>query len=655
MIHENTRRLWGSIWLFPIILTAVLLLLTVFKINGSSIGVYHTFFYGENSKDPNLMLGKPRAIRSDEWNVNTQITLAQYNDNFSRINKNLGSGADMSVLYDAPYKDWSILFKPQNWSFFVLPFEQAFAFKWWFIAYLLLLSFYFFTLVVIPGRRLLAAGLAIAFLFSPFIQWWYQYSTLAPIYYSLMAGLLFILLMRSRRRAMRYLLTLLLAYVLISFALVLYPPFQIPCAIVIGLFCLGYMVENDLVDKRALLEKFACVLAAILITGLTVLTFIHTRQGVIDTITNTAYPGKRIVESGGFSIPHLLSGNLDFQLLSNPRAAHYAYPAIGATNQSADATFVLLIVFLFIPSLLLLYKTYSDEGKMDWPLAGCNLAFLLFVIWLFVPHLGLFGKVTQLDKVPLIRLTIGLGLVSFIQLVLFIRRLEVLNYVTRKTKIVGAVYAVGVLILLILLGLHVAHAFPGFVGKYRIIAFALPIPVILYSLFIRRFKVAIMVLTGFSLLMGFSVNPIYQGTEILSSNALVNAVHNSSMKKGYRWAVETSYLENFAFMEGSQSLTGVYGYPQLGLWQNTGARQYIYNRYAHVYLNVDRDTNHRQPTSLLLGGEDHFAIITEPCSLFLERQRVEYILTDGLIPDNCVQLEKTIQYPTHPYFIYKLR
>src|ERR1700739_4063629 len=101
-------RFWGikkSIWLFPLLLTLALGFLTVFKINGSSIGIYHEFFYG-GSKDSNLILGTPRSIRSDEWVVNTQMTIAQKNAGYPRINKNIGNGQDMSVILDVPYKEW---------------------------------------------------------------------------------------------------------------------------------------------------------------------------------------------------------------------------------------------------------------------------------------------------------------------------------------------------------------------------------------------------------------------------------------------------------------------------------------------------------------------------------------------------------------------
>src|SRR2546428_9953599 len=111
-----------SVWLFPVVLTFVLILLTTLGINGSSIGVYNTYFNGNNAKDPAHIRGNSRSLRSDEWIVQTQMSIAQSNNTFERHNPNIGNGQDMSIIIDAPYKEWSEAFKPHNWAFFILPF-----------------------------------------------------------------------------------------------------------------------------------------------------------------------------------------------------------------------------------------------------------------------------------------------------------------------------------------------------------------------------------------------------------------------------------------------------------------------------------------------------------------------------------------------------
>ena len=116
------------VWIFPIIITVCLGAATVGKLSGSSFGPYYdTFLTG--SATPRLIAGSTQPIRSDEWLVVTQFTIAQEKAGYPLINHNLGSGKNMSLVTDAPYKEWSVIFKPQNLAFFAMPFENAFAFS----------------------------------------------------------------------------------------------------------------------------------------------------------------------------------------------------------------------------------------------------------------------------------------------------------------------------------------------------------------------------------------------------------------------------------------------------------------------------------------------------------------------------------------------
>src|SRR6185295_13851175 len=105
-LKNTLRRLQNSIWFFPAILLLPLLLLTIFKISGSSIGVYNNILYAKTQPAPGLLLNKPREVRSDEWVVNTPMTIAQAQNGYARVNTNIGNGQDMSVVLDVPTKDW---------------------------------------------------------------------------------------------------------------------------------------------------------------------------------------------------------------------------------------------------------------------------------------------------------------------------------------------------------------------------------------------------------------------------------------------------------------------------------------------------------------------------------------------------------------------
>jgi hypothetical protein len=657
----SKRRLIGlvhSVWFFPLILTIALLVATVLRINGSSLGEYYSYFNG-GLKNPNLLLDIPRPIRSDEFVVNTQMTIAQKNDNFARINKNIGNGEDMSMVIDAPYKDWSELFKPHNLVFFVLPFDNAFAFKWWVMGYLLVLSCYFFILALLPKKKFLAVTISLALLFSPFVQWWYQYITLGPIYYSLFIATAVIYLLRAKGKLRSWLWGLLIAYLTVCFALVLYPPFQIACALAVGAFLVGYILEQLYsFPVKELLKKIVILVAAGFVAGIVVLAFFETRLGTFHAIEDTSYPGQRLSVSGGYSFTQLMSGNLDYQLQFVSKSVKYQIPTFGLTNQSEDSNFLPIIPFLVIPSGYLIYKYYKKRNRVDWPLLLTMLCFILFLSWMFIPGLSIIGKLTFLNRVPLNRLLIGVGVLDVLALVLVIRRLSALgkDALGNLSTIWIFIYAAVVLVFELLFNFHVKNEFPGFLGIYRATAFALPIPIIIYALLKKYYRTACLVFLACSFIMSVGVNPLYRGTAILTDNRLSIAIRSIASHDKGRWATELGSFENFPEMNGAPSLTGVYVYPQLSLWStiDNGKNESVYNRYAHTNVTLNRSLTNTVATSIALSGADHFGVTTDPCGSFLRQDKVKFILTDVPLPQSCVQLIKTVPYPEETFLIYEL-
>lgn len=620
------------------------------------MGSYYKLFYGE-ARDSSLLLNHPQPIRSDEWLVNTQMTIAQSNDNYNRVNKNIGDGEDVSVVGEAPYKEWSAIFKPQNLAFFVLPFENAFALRWWLMAYLLILSCYFFILALLPAKKLFAAFLSIALLLSPFVQWWYLYGTLGCIYFSLFGGLILMKLLNQKRLFQSLLWGLLLTYIAVCFALILYPPFQIPCALAMLAFVAGYSFEKlKTLPRREVMQKMGILLGSAIFASLLVLVFLNTRADVVSTIQNTAYPGKRIQKSGEYDVIHLFSSHLSAQLQFGSKANHYLISG-AATNQSEASNFLLLLPFLLLPSIFVLYKYYKKDKQIDWPLLLTNCAFLLIVIWLSVPNIRILGKLTLLEAVPHTRLIIGLGVLNIVQNALFVRR-----YTSFKTFIVkwkwALIYVSLVFVIELGLGLYVMHHSPGFIGIRRVIAFALPVPVILYLLLRKHFNLAASGLLAFSIVLTFRINPLYHGTSILTKTPVSLAIQRVASQDDGVWATEHFLLENFVFMNGARSLSGVYSYPQLELWRDAdpGAPDYIYNRYAHTIFAFDRDHAQTIPTKVSLTGGDSLGITTEPCSEFLRKHNTRYLLTAAELnpEDKCASLIEQINYPAITFFIYKL-
>ncbi|MGW4466775.1 DUF7657 domain-containing protein [Micromonospora sp. NPDC004704] len=663
----RTLRLGGkfvrSIWFFPALLTAALLLLTALQISGSSIGVYHSVLYGAQAEDTHTLFNNPQPIRSDEFIVNTQLTIAQDAAGYPRINPNIGQGEDVSLIVDVPYKEWSTVFKPHNLVFLVLPFDNAFAFKWWSMAYLLVLSCYFFVLALMPKRRWFATGLSLALLFAPFVQWWYQYITLGPLYYALFAATVFILLVRSKRLLPSIAWGVLLAYLLTCFALVLYPPFQIPCALVVAAFAVGYLIEQGrLLPRRLLLRQLGIIAGSLGVGGALIGAFVATRIGVIETVQNTAYPGQRLIESGGFDVAHTFSGSTSFGLQFAEKAPLYQ----ALSNQSENSNFLLVFPYLVVPSVFLLYRLFRTRRATDWPLLFTGIALLGLLSWMFVPHLGLVGKLLFLERVPHPRLLIGIGLLSFIGVVLFARRLDE-EFARRREENRSALpghrivlgYTAVVLLVQVLLGLHVMDAYPGFMSERGLLISIIPITLVTYLVLRGRFAWGAAVLLVFSVGMTALIHPLYRGTDVLTSTPLSQAIRTIHAEDpGAVWATDVGSIQNFAYMNGARSMTGVYAYPQLDLWKTadeTGQQEHVYNRYAHVWFNFDRDPAVTSPTTLNLPTPDHFEVNTEPCGAFLQQHQVRYIVTGTPLDGSCLELRETVPYPTATFLIYRIR
>jgi hypothetical protein len=354
-------------------------------------------------------------------------------------------------------------------------------------------------------------------------------------------------------------------------------------------------------------------------------------------------------------LDHLLSGHLDFQLQFTYKASKYQLPAQGITNQSEDSNFILPIVFLLLPAAYLALSGKKSGRIQPWALGIMGLTFLILVAWLFIPHLNLLSKLLLLTKVPQNRLIIGLGLLNFLFVAEFIRQSR--TAAKRNWPKWGPlIYTAFIFFIELSLAIHAKNSFPGFIGLYRTLLFSLPVPIIIYLLLIRRFTLAALGWAAFSVFMTAGVHPLYKGTGIITNTPLSESVREiATHDKGY-WAVEDAYLENFAFLNGAHSLSGIYSYPQLDIWrQIKGADPDTYNRYAHTNFTFYRDGGN-SPDRVELAGGDHFGVDTEPCSQFVKNNKVHFILTDvPLGPSaSCAHVIKTVKYPALTAYIYHL-
>ena len=145
---------------------------------GLSPSSYGSVFLHLGADDAGPIAGAPRDIRSDEWAVLTPQFQIAVRNGFRRINDSSFYHEDLRNYEPLPLKDWSLVFKPQFWAFFILPPARAFSIYFAFFMAAFLAGLYLlFRELGAPAAVSIAAALAVYF--SGFSQFWW--TTFLPV------------------------------------------------------------------------------------------------------------------------------------------------------------------------------------------------------------------------------------------------------------------------------------------------------------------------------------------------------------------------------------------------------------------------------------------------------------------------------------------
>lgn len=640
--------------IYPVLLTTALVTLTCLQLSGSSVGIYNQLLYGNKKRDPSLVVGSPKLVRSDEWLVTTQLTVAQKEADFPRINKSFNGGEDMSIITDVPYKDWSVLFKPQNLIFFVLPLTFAFAFKWWLLLYLLLMGSYYFTLRLLPKKYWLAIGSSLLIGCSPFVFWWYQTITIAPLFYAFFIMLAsmniidnksVILFGRSiNNKVSTFVRVIVLSYLLVAFGLVLYPAFQVPTLLCAGFFLVGYLLNRLLgLHKKEVLIILGSLITAATLALFVGFIFIHTHSKAINSIESTSYPGKRDIHAGGYDITNLLTTYLQPQLQRSKAAYQYIL------NQSESSSFIVLPLFFIIPISGLWLWLYIKRRRIDWVITSLLLCAGLFFAHLFIPASTPLSKLFLLYLVPQSRLLIGLGLLAILMLVYSIKVVEENDiHLTRTWQVSLVMYSLIFLLISVLAGLDISRRYPGFVSnKFAIAGLAVLLTGSLSCFLFRKYRLGVSGLVFLTILSTFNVLPLYRGLGPLTNSDIAKTIKSISSPSN-TWATDTTYFENLPQIVGRSSITGVSFIPNTAFWQqySTPSDELIYNRYAHITAGFN------STTPLVLRGQDSFTASAK-CNQKITH-KIDYVVSTQLLDESCVHLLKTLSYPSTTVYFYRV-
>jgi hypothetical protein len=635
-------------YIFPVIIFILLISLSLLKINGSSSGSISQLL-NPGAKDSSLIFGEPRQIRSDEWATGTPLVVSQKKLGFPETNSAVGDGQDMSVLIDVPTKSWDVLFKPQNLMFFILPFEMAFSFRWWFMLALLLLSSYLVLRLFLPppNQNLKAALLSVALSMAPFIMWWYAGGTLLSIAYCLLIVFATFQLLKNDRTLIKIAFSLLVFYCLVSLAFTFYTPFIIASVFASVFVFLSLISKDGLKELKKLITKrnILLVLFSITMSLMVLVLFYIQHKQTISLILGTVYPGRRIVAEGPLRIRDSLNLFEQFFLQVS------SFTKSNLINQSESSNFIYYSVYFLVVIIYFLYIDFKNK-KPYWPLviliAGASIIF--FRLFAPFPTNWLF-KIILMDSIPKTRLFIGLGIINIFIIAALVARIN-----KEKSRLPSWLIISNLLLAFIIL----LYQFNIFSSKYSIsskyiyLIFALSVAILLIVYLITNKKTqmyGIILLALISFVFIFKINPIAIGLEY-SKSSLVETISNINQEDPGTWAVlENLPLENYPTMAGVKNISGVMLYPQFNLWRefpNYENYEYIINRYAHVSFSLNQEGSDR----MYLVAPDFYTVYVNPCSNFTQKN-IKYFLSLKEIDLQCIEPVRSLDYYQAKAIIYK--
>lgn len=605
----------------PLLLAAagLFLLLVGLRLHGFSLPVWHVIL--DRSPAPEVWLGQARSVRADDWAVQLPLILAQraHDPPFPRINRDIGLGQNMLLPMTAPVAHPLTLFRPTVWGFF-LGGDLGLAWMWWsqvlglFVVWLLVLR------VVSGGRLGLACAGSALLAASPFFQFWSFNPAPVAIYLGL-AVLGTLQLLRSPRRGRILAGGLLLGWAGVAFALVFYPPYQIPLGYLYLVLAGGLLAAHrgdPPLRTRGRARLIGLGLAVLVVGVAAALLVLHAGDALV-RMAGTTYPGGRVASGGGQPLWHWLNSNLATTLQVDD------FGALG--NICTAASFWLSFPVLALAAAWRLF--FRDDR--DPLLLGLAAYCMLMLIYGELGFPEPLARLTLFSQVPAPRVLLGLGLADALLLVRFLSR-ERRGEGWRTAALLAASFS-----LLLALCARALHAE---LPDTRLVWLAPAVVANGWVTFglLQRWRPTALVasLAAAVALTTLWFNPLVRGgTDYLRHNPLSERILELDREAG-GGSVWLTYghpnRPNLFRMLGVKALNGVQPIPQLELWGQldpSGEERPAYNRWAHVGVGLPGADGRRFRVAR---NPDGFSVALDPQGEALRRLGVTHLLAQVELP-----------------------
>jgi len=646
---------------YPAVLVIAVVVLTSLGWSGTSVGVLAASS-PTAAPDPNLIVGTPRPIRSDEWHVIAPLFVAQSRDGYPRYTVDGLGPQDLSV-FDVPIWGWTTLFKPWDLPALVLNLEHGFAARWWLMSFFLLFGSYLL-LLELTDRTGIAVLFSLGLWLSPFFQWWYASSSLDSVGLGMLALAAFLYSFRAPTATRRVAWLGLAAYSTVAFVLILYPPFQISVALVMIAIGVGELIgrHSELgITWRRIATNLGAV---ILVVGVVVVAYYVYARVAIAGLNGTVYPGHRRVSGGGTSMLQLLSAPFGLSLAQNGSG-------ISGTNQSEISSFLMLGPFALLQLLRLRMRDLVFRWRVL--LLGAAAAFVILTTWFLISLPPSLASLLLLNRVPPYRAIIGVGVAGILLMALLCaaefrpvqQRTDDVDMVStvlrarqRRVNSGALVCAAAAFVMYFWAGRRFVAGFPtlelSLVGAGLACA-AASVVVLLTSA--RRAIAGGIAFVLFGAVVALPVNPLYRGLGVLTSSPLLPVFTKVSARASgpghSRWlSFASTAVTDELRASGLHTLNAVDIYPDQKAWAVLDPHKLsiaVWDRYANLTFAPGPSNT---SATLTLPQADQVEITLNPCSSVARELAVGFVVTQTPLTYSCLKLDAKPSYEGGPVYIY---
>lgn len=620
---------------------SLLLFLVSFGFTGTSLSFWDYYIQPEyTQQNYNPILGKARAIRSDEWVVNSIIDLSQskLEDPFSSTN-DLSRGTDtkVSLITKAPVKGINILVNPFKLLYMIFGNEAGISF-WWYgrLLALFLLSFEFFMIFTNKNKVPSLVG-SILVTFAPVVQWWFSTPLVDILIFGSLAIIIFDKFFKVDKQWQKILLSVAMAIVGACYICCYYPAWQITFGYVYLILFIWLLIKHK---KSLSLKLIPYLLFVLIIVCLLVGYMLYDSLDAIEVILNTAYPGKRISTGGG-----------GWQLLFTYFSS-FMYSFKDIANPCENSQFISLFP---IPLIVGCYFIIKNKWKnRDWLLILLVSLSILLLIWNFIFIPELIAKLTLLSMSTPQRAQVTIG---YLMVLILVHLLA--NY---SNKICfNKVLSVVVSLIVVCFGMNlVDKLFPFYLSAKYFSVFSILFFMLVYMFLSngdKYIKSIYAILVFITLVPGITVNPVTKGLDVLYDKPLAKEIQKIEKKNpNSKWLVVSDYYlkSNYFVVNGASTINSVNIYPNLELWKkfdNEGKYEDIYNRYAHIIVKFTEE-------------ETYYEYVESYCDLIklnlsykdFATMDVDYLSTDEELDSVLVKkLNVKKIYDEYGMFIYEVK